>query len=422
MNKNRDVSSKKDQKKILLYNTIFLYVLKFSNVFLSLITVPYQARVLGVNVYGELGIATAIMTYFTLIIDFGFTLSATAEVANSSRDDEEISKIFASVNIIKILLSILSIIGLEVLFRISDGYARYGLMYRIFLIATLINGFLPDYIYRGLENMKVFTYRTIIVRVLFTLLLFIFLKSSDDYLVVPCALLIGNLVAVIWAFIDLKIRYSIPFFVCVSKKRLMKTFLDASEYFLSRIISGIYTTLNTLVLGAMDPTRFLSGIYSAAFKLIQSGQSMMGPIADSIYPYMIVNKDLRLIKKILKFSMPVISLGCLILFTFSDFFITLLYGKEYIMASKALKAMIPGLLFTFPDYLLGFPALTAIGMQKHANYSIYFSFSFYILGIILLKIFHIMNIISLSMLFSSMTIIETMYRFTVVYKNKKLYL
>ena len=55
-----------------------LYILQFSTYFLSLVTVPYQTRVLGPVVYGYVGVALAVMAYFQLFMDFGFLLSAGA--------------------------------------------------------------------------------------------------------------------------------------------------------------------------------------------------------------------------------------------------------------------------------------------------------------------------------------------------------
>ena len=72
-----------NSKQVLLQNTFMLYLLTFSNYFLSLVVVPYETRILGPTVYGTLGAATAIMVYFQLVIDFGFLLSGTQEVARS---------------------------------------------------------------------------------------------------------------------------------------------------------------------------------------------------------------------------------------------------------------------------------------------------------------------------------------------------
>ena len=59
-----------NSKQVLLQNTFMLYLLTFSNYFLSLVVVPYETRILGPTVYGTLGAATAIMVYFQLALVF----------------------------------------------------------------------------------------------------------------------------------------------------------------------------------------------------------------------------------------------------------------------------------------------------------------------------------------------------------------
>ena len=47
-------------KGLLLKNTLMLYILTFSKYFLGLIVAPYETRVLGAEVFGLLGAATAV--------------------------------------------------------------------------------------------------------------------------------------------------------------------------------------------------------------------------------------------------------------------------------------------------------------------------------------------------------------------------
>ena len=105
------------KKGILLKNTIMLYILQFSNYFLSLIVVPYETRVLSPTNYGKLGVAAAIMVYFQLVIDFGFLLSATEEVSQNREDKLRVSKIFSSVTINKLFLAAVSGLVLLILCR-----------------------------------------------------------------------------------------------------------------------------------------------------------------------------------------------------------------------------------------------------------------------------------------------------------------
>ena len=69
-----------------LKNTAALYILQFSSYFFSFLTVPYLTRVLDVEIYGMLGVASTLMVYFQLFLDFGFLLYATAAISIRRED------------------------------------------------------------------------------------------------------------------------------------------------------------------------------------------------------------------------------------------------------------------------------------------------------------------------------------------------
>ncbi len=188
---------------------------------------------------------------------------------------------------------------------------------------------------------------------------------------------------------------------------------------MSRIAGTVYTATNTIILGFIDPTGGTAGYYTAAYKLISTGQSALSPIADSVYPYMVRNKDFSVIKKTLKFMMPIIIIGCVFFGIFAEPLCSLIFGKEFSETANILRAMLPAAILTLPDYLLGFPSLGAIGMSKHANYSIYLSAIIHILNLIVLLICGQLNVYTLAGLISVAMIIEVGYRGTIVFKYKK---
>ncbi|HFI0084574.1 TPA: oligosaccharide flippase family protein, partial [Streptococcus suis] len=295
-----------------------------------MITIPLQARVLGVSYYGELGIATALMTYFTLFIDFGFTISATGLVSKNRNNPVYITELFWSVSVIKLLISVVSMIFLWIyliLFRVESSFYP---LYIWFLIAILINGFLPDFVFRGLEKMQSFTYRTIFIRLIFTLLLFIFLKTKEDLNLIPVATLIGNALALVWALIDLNRIVNVFKYFRFNFKLISEIFFDSVQFFISRIVSVIYSSAGIFILGVLDPSKVEVGYYSFAFRIAQMVFSIYSPIADSLYPYIIRTKDLNIIYKILKITIPALIIISIICFIFIKELTVLIFGMEYI--------------------------------------------------------------------------------------------
>ena len=80
MNFYSDIINKQDFK-VLLNNFFSLSVLKVLTYVLPLVTFPYLISVLGIEKFGLIMFAQATMYYFEIVVDFGFNLSATREVA-----------------------------------------------------------------------------------------------------------------------------------------------------------------------------------------------------------------------------------------------------------------------------------------------------------------------------------------------------
>lgn len=72
-----DINEVYNKYKKVINNFISLFIIQSLNYLLPLITVPYLARVLGAKNYGKVIFAIAFITYFQIITDYGFNLSAT---------------------------------------------------------------------------------------------------------------------------------------------------------------------------------------------------------------------------------------------------------------------------------------------------------------------------------------------------------
>lgn len=406
----------RSERKVLLKNTIILYFLRFSTYFFGFITVPYQTRVLGPTVYGKVGAAMALMVYFQLLIDFGFMLSGTQEVAINSENKEKVSEIYTSIQISKLALSLISFVLLSLLCIFVPLYREDYFFYLLYLMGTVITGLVPDFVFRGMQAMGAVTLRVVISRLIFTALVFVYLKKPEDYLVVPILSAIGNLIALVWAIIYLKKSLDISF-VRVTKEKVLSHTKVSSSFFLSRIATTVYTSTNVLILGHIAP--YSRGDYSVSNKLLTTGQSALTPISDSIYPYMTKNKDFKLIRKILTVIMPVIILGCGIAFVFARELSMFVFGSQYGGAGDILRGMMPAAIFTLPEYLLGFPTMTALGITKHANYSIYISSMVHILNLIVLFFLGELNAVTLAWSTSVASGVNLLYRAYQVRKQWK---
>lgn len=407
------------KKGVLLKNTIMLYIMQFSTYFLSFIVVPYETRVLGETYYGKLGVATAIMVYFQLVIDFGFILSATEDVARHREDKTRISKILTAVTVSKLLLTAGSVIVLAVLCRVFEPWREDTVFYMLFLAATAVNSLIPDYLYRGLEQMEAITVRTVAIKAFFTVMIVVLLKRPEQYCLIPILNIVGYAVALLCVYWHLYRRLHITFVRC-SPQEIWAHFRRSSTFFYSRIATSVYTASNTVILSLIPAGAGTVGYYTLADKLVTTAKSGLSPISDSMYPYMTKNRDFKLVWKILKIVMPVIVGGCAVVFVFARPLCEIVFGAGYGDAAPVLRAMLPVVIVILPSYILGFPTLSAMGLSRYANYSVVFGSALHVVNLIVLYVTGNMNMVTLGVLVSVAEIAILLFRIAVIWKHRAL--
>lgn len=405
--------------KRLLSNTLFLYLMTISVQMLNLLTIPYLTRVLGPTIYGRIGLAQGYMSYVQIILDFGFILSATQRISECRNDKKFAARIISSVSSIKLILTgtVLIIFGILYTFNFFD--TANAAIISIYLIGYLFNALLPDYFYRGIEDMKITSIRTVIIRIIFTLLVFTCVKQKEDYLFVPISFLVGSLVALMFSVLDIKIRYKVKM-VLPNIQDTVSMFRNSIPFFVSRFASTFYQALDVIILGKLYGTAPVVGYYTTSDKAITLSKMAASPIADSLYPYMLANKNFRLVKKILLIFMPIITMGVILVAVFAEPLCVFAFGKEYAGAGNVLRLLLPIAWVILPTYIIAFPVMSPLGLTKYANYSNVIGMCIQIVGLFQLKITRNMNVYTICGLTSLTEVSVFLYRLIVVLLRKKL--
>lgn len=371
-----------EKEKVLAKNTVMLYIMQIGTYVFPLFTFPYLTRVLGAENYGVVVFSNSIMSYFMLFIEFGFLLSGTKVCSDFYSDKEKLGHITFGIIQAKFFLAIISFVILIFTCTFIDKLKKDFLFFVLSFIGIFLTIFLPDFLFRGIEQMSIITYRVITSKIIYTALIFIFIKSKDDYLIVPLATIGSNVLAVILTWIEI-FRTRIIVICNVSLRESLHFLKDSSLYFLSRIASTFYTSLNTVILGFRFPSSEI-GQYGVAGTLTNTCKSLMSPISDSIYPYMIKQKNFKLVKKVILFLEPLILFCCIVLWFAAEPVIKIACGQGYENAVPMLRAMLPMIAITLPAYLFGYPVLGALNKTKWANLSVVFSAFFHVGGLFIL--------------------------------------
>ena len=404
-------------KSTLAKNTAYLYALSLSSQLISVLTIPYQTRVLSPELYGVIGFLSGIMGIVGLGLNYGFLYSATEKVAIHIENIKVISIIYSAVLYSKILIAIiLAIVSLPLVLLIPI-LNEYRLLYALYFIAYIMAGLLPDYLYRGIEKMKIITIRTVAVRLLSASLIFLFIRSDADAWVLPASLLLGNGLALICCLWFDKRKLGIELFY-PNRVSIAEEFRDGAPFFVSRIASTFYQSGNAIVLGFVFPGQIQVGWYNATDKVLSVVKQISSPVADSIYPYMIKRHDYRLAIKILVFSSPVILICAVIAIVCADDICCILFGSEYSSAGDVLRCMVPAMMVIFPTYIICFPMLVPMGLSKQANRSNVVGMAAQILILAVLLISDNLNVYTVCMGASISEVLVFVYRLCVLVKYR----
>ena len=83
------------------------------------------------------------------------------------------------------LLSVILFVPIYLMCRIVPRLESDTMLDFLYYVGYAVNALSPDFFYRGIENMKVITVRTILIKFVFVILIFVFLKEPSDYYVIP---------------------------------------------------------------------------------------------------------------------------------------------------------------------------------------------------------------------------------------------
>lgn len=400
----------------LLENTIMLYILQFSTMALGFFTQGFQTRVLGMEKVGALGAAAYATNFFQMFIDFGFILSATAKISQHREDRAYLSRVLTCVVAAKSLFMLLSfgvLLGFIAPTLTGEGEL---MVYLFYLLSVCMGSFLPDFMYRGLEQMATITVRAVSIKIFATIMIFIFIREPGDYYLVPLFTALGNGGALVFVYWHLFTRVKVRF--CrVGARDVWEEMKESSQFFLSKVASSINSSLNGVVLKAVAGDA-VTGLYTNADKVISVARAGMSPIADSLYPHMMKNRNFQVVKKALLFVYPVILAGCAVVFIFAEPLLVLWLGPEGSGVVAPLRMLIPVAVFCFPNYVLGYPTLGAMGLTKFANISVIFGTAVYLLGIGIAWLSGSISLLVLCFLSSVTEFAILAFRMVIIFMNR----
>lgn len=347
-------------------NFIYSSILTISGYLFPLLTFPYVTRVLGVDNIGKCNFYDSIISYFILFSMLGMMNLGIREIAKCNGDSDKLSRTFSSLLGLNGLSTALACIVLVVLSFTVIKFRECPQMIYIGFSKVLANFLLIEWFYRGIEQFKYITIRTIAVRILYVIVVFLLIRRPEHYIryfFLTCMTFVVNAIINI-AYSRKYVSFS---FRNINLKKYIKPFVTLGSY---QILTSMYTTLNVVILGFMT-NDVQVGYYSTAIKLYTIIISLYTAFTSVMMPRMssllnigemkgakvLVSKSFNLLYC---FSIPMIMLTV----AFAPSIIHILAGEGFQGAVSPMRIVMPLMLIIGIEQILIYQILMPLNQDK----------------------------------------------------------
>ena len=286
-------------------NAFLNIVYKLSSILFPLITYPYVSRILLADNLGRVSFFTSLTNYMLMIGSLGISTYGIRIVAKTRNNKRELSVVVKELLIINLVVTFIASLFLIASIIFVEKFQKNLLLMFISLCQILIAPLGMEWLYGGLEQYEYIAKRSITMKIISLIFIFLFVHEKEDYIIYAAILMLGYIGNYICNFVYSKkfIDYSIK-----QKWKLKRHLKAVLILFASILAINIYTNVDTLMLGFIKGDRAF-GLYDVACKGKLVLLSLINAISTVLFPrlsYYLAEKDIVSYNKVLKKSISVI--------------------------------------------------------------------------------------------------------------------
>ena len=243
-------------------NFAYKSVLTLSTYLINFITFPYVARVLGVERIGLVNFVDNTVNYFLLFATMGVGLLGVREIAAVKDDKERRDQVYSNVLALNLLFTLVSL-GIYLLCVVTiPKLCQYDELFYIGTAKILFTVFLVEWFFTGVENFRYITLRSILIKVLYIISVFLFVRDTSDYrlyfILTVGVVVLNALINQLYILEFVRVRWN--------NIQLFKYLKQNVTLGIYTLMTSMYLTFNVMYLGLVSNNTEV-GYYTTAFKL-----------------------------------------------------------------------------------------------------------------------------------------------------------
>lgn len=360
-----------EQTQTSLKKNAFLNTIKtLMSLIFPLITFPYASRILLPEGLGKVNFALSIISYFAIISSLGIENYGIREAAKLRDDKIKLSQFSKEIFLINMISTVAAYLLLFVAIVFVPKFQEYKILLYVTSATILFTTLGMNWLYSAVEDYLYITVRSIVFQILSLVLLFILVKTKDDYIKYATISVISNVGSNILNFIHsrkyITFKTGLAFQI---KKHIKPIFV----LFAMAIAVKVYTVLDATMLGFMKGD-FEVGIYTAATKINKIVLSLVIAVITVMLPRLSYyakdkTKFLKLSYKGFDFLL-LLSIPCTIgLSLLSEPIINVFCGQGYADAIVPMRIMNPIIIVIGISSYVGINIFLSINKEIYKLYS-----------------------------------------------------
>ncbi len=352
--------SQQEHNRVLMGNFFYLSILKLVSFLFPLITLPYLSRVIGVERFGAIAFATAIVVVIETVVNWGFDYTATRDVARCREQVDRVSQIFSEVLFARLVLTLLCFVALGVCLLTIPALAEYRLL--LLLTFAYIPGHIlfPEWFFQAYERMQYITLLNLLSKLLFTLLVFVVIREQSDYIYQPLLIACGYMVSGVVAMWVIVKRFEVR--IVIPRISSMWQRLKASaNMFVTLIVPNLYNNFSVVLLRACCGDRSV-GVYSGGEKFHSIVDQLAQVLTRTFFPFLARNKEKHVVY--VRIAGTISLAMCAVMFFGADLFVKLFLSPEFEQSAQVIRILSLCPFFLFLANAYGTNYLVLIGKER----------------------------------------------------------
>src|SRR5258708_15354090 len=264
------------------HNALALYGVQIAGYVIPLVTLPYLARVLRPEAFGLLLFGQSFAVWASLVIEYGFGLSAAREIAQNRGKHNLLAATAAGVLGAKLMMATGFVIVAGTAALTVVNFRQHPMYLLWALPLTLAYGLSPFWYFQGTERMLGPVVVQFAARAAAAAFIFLLVRRPEDgwkalalQAATGCAC---TLTLTFWMYGEISFRWP-------RWKYSVRPLGAGWDMFLFRWAYGIYSTANAFILG-LFVSSVPVGYYGGAERIAKALQELTLPLAQALYPRM----------------------------------------------------------------------------------------------------------------------------------------